>query len=348
MDSFLSSELTRVGLSAESGPMPPDAWVEPSQILGVMAWSAPRTADSFTAAWMHQPLGEATGAPERWDVWRTENACHSFSEGFVRWRSDGSWVFGTVDVPEIGGVEEATRIAYCDLFRVLRQTGCMHLLRVWNYLPRINEEAGGLERYRRFNAGRQQAFIDMGFDAFEGAPAACALGDASDQLRVRFLAGRQAVLPIDNPRQVPAYRYSARYGPKSPTFSRAALAHLGGGALAFFLSGTASVVGEVTAHPGDIDAQLSETLLNIQVVTNEASRAVNNAPIHDGQLTTTVYLRHAEHRERVREALTGHWGADSQAVRSAVFVQADICRSDLLVEIEGHLFFKPAFDCPAG
>jgi chorismate lyase/3-hydroxybenzoate synthase len=339
MDSLLSSTLTQAGLRTESLAVLPMGWDAPAHVLGLMAWAPPSVASARGGLWMHEPLLDAP-LSQRWDLWHSDLPCEDFQQGCVRGRRDGQWVLGTIDVPECGGVEQTTHAAYCDLFSVLQQTGCKQLLRVWNYLPRINEEAQGLERYRQFNAGRQQAFLDMGFHAFEGAPAACALGAQDQRLRVRFLAGRQPVRAIENPRQVPAYRYSSRYGARSPSFSRAALADLGGGRQALFLSGTASVVGEVTAHPGDIDAQLRETLLNIHTVLAEASREARSTSIRPEDLIVTVYLRHAAHAPGVRQALQRHWGAQSVAVRSAVYVEADICRSDLLVEIEGHLVFE--------
>jgi chorismate lyase/3-hydroxybenzoate synthase len=344
MDSLLSSTVTLAGLSAESTSVMAPGWQAQPHLLGVMAWTQPEAALARSELWMHEPLPHMSQA-QRWDLWCSDLPCQSHETGCVQWRSDGQWVMGTLDVAEIGGVESTTRAAYRDLFSVLRQTGCTHLLRVWNYLPRINEEAQGLERYRQFNAGRQQAFIDMGFDAFEGAPAACALGAQDQRLRVRFLAGRHPVRAIENPRQVPAYRYSSRYGPRSPSFSRAALADLGAGRQGLFLSGTASVVGEVSAHPGDIDAQLRETLLNIQTVLAEAAGTSPSLAIRPEHLVTTVYLRHAAHAQGVQEALQRHWGPQSRAFQSAVYVQADICRADLLVEIEGHLIFDSEGPC---
>ncbi len=148
----------------------------------------------------------------------------------ARWRHDGDWLFGAIDVPEEdAGLEAAAGHAYAGLFDALRATGITQLLRVWNYLPHINEEGNAMERYKRFNAGRQQAFLDAGERAFEGSPAACAIGSADGPLRVRFLAGRGSVRHVENPRQVSAYHYPQRYGPRAPTFSRAALAEVGRG-----------------------------------------------------------------------------------------------------------------------
>ena len=245
-------------------------------------------------------------------------------------------MLGSIDLHEDGqGLERAAEAAYRDLFQALEETGCPHLLRVWNYLPRINEDGGGLERYRQFNAGRQQAFIEAGQAIFEGAPAACALGVQRGALSIRFLAGQQPPLPIENPRQVSAYRYPSAYGPRAPTFSRAALAALGGEQLALFISGTASIVGHATVHAEDVAEQTRETLRNLAVVVDEANRLCN-AGFSVEALHPVVYVRHAADAPQVREVLVDILGPHAPLLAHAVYLQADICRQDLLVEIEAH------------
>ena len=273
------------------------------------------------------------------DVWHAgTDGVQSGTTGVVRWRTDGHWMLGAVDLDESaenGDLAELARRTYLNLFEALKQNDCPHLLRLWNYLPQINADGGGLERYRQFNAGRQQAFIDAGQAAFEGAPAACAIGLHKGKLCMRFLAGRVPPLPIENPRQVSAYRYPSTYGPRAPTFSRAALASLGGGQVALFISGTASIVGHETVHHGDVLAQLRETLVNLRTVVAEAN-ARTTARFELADTDCVVYVRHAEHAPLILRELESALGADSRALREAVFLEADICRSDLLVEIEAH------------
>lgn len=277
----------------------------------------------------HEPLA---------DVWHAGPAVQSGTTGVVRWRTDGDWLLGVVDLSEAdeaGGLEPLARRAYGNVFDAMRQTGCTELLRIWNYLPRINADGGGLERYRQFNAGRQQAFLDAGAAAFDGAPAACALGLRDGGLCVRFLAGRVKALPIENPRQVSAYRYPDRYGPRAPTFSRAALAPLGDGDVALFVSGTASIVGHETVHVGDVQAQVAETLTNLHTVIGEAAaRTTARFTLQDTE--PVVYVRHPADAPRIRAQLAEALGEDSRFMRQAVFLEADICRADLLVEIETH------------
>ena len=54
--------------------------------------------------------------------------------------------------------------------------------------------------------------------------------------------------------------------------------------------------------------------------------------------TCTLYVRHPGDAGVVRREFEAAVGADSPAVRSAVFLQADICRADLQIEIEAHAF----------
>ena len=272
------------------------------------------------------------------DVWHASEHIESGTTGVVRWRCDGHWMLGAIDLDESAeqtGVAALAERAYRDLFAALEETGCTHLLRIWNYLPQINGDGGGMERYRQFNAGRQQAFVDAGQAAFDGAPAACALGIHQGALSIRFLAGHTAPLAVENPRQVSAYRYPLAYGPRAPTFSRAALAEIGGGDVALFISGTASIVGHETVHVGELLPQVEETLRNLAAVI-AAANARTSAVFDLAAIDCVVYVRHAADAPLVRQALEAALGPAAHTVRHAVYLEADICRQDLLVEIEAH------------
>ena len=258
--------------------------------------------------------------------------------GCVQFVTDGEWLHGVAEIDDQAvGLQAAAHRVYADLFAVLAGSRSPNLLRLWNYLADINREADGSERYRQFNAGRQQAFIEARRSAFEGSPAACALGTHGGPLRVYFLAGRRPPLAIENPRQVSAYRYPDTYGPRSPTFSRAALVDVGGGRDALFISGTASIVGHATVHLGDVRRQTEESLLNIDTVRQVAAQRAG-VPFPADALTYTVYVRRAADLAVVREVFERAVGAGTVAARDAVYLQADICRSELLVEIEAHGF----------
>ena len=287
-------------------------------------------------------LHAALLAPEGavFDAWLGNAPADEQRHGCVRYATDGDWLHGVAEVDDHAiGLQAAAHRAYTDLFEVLGASRCSNLLRLWNYLADINRESDGSERYRQFNVGRQQAFIEAHRSAFDGAPAACALGTREGPLRVYFLAGRTPPLAIENPRQVSAYRYPDAYGPRSPSFSRAALVDAGGGRDALFISGTASIVGHASVHVGDVRCQTEESLLNLATVRQVAAERGGVAFPADA-LSYTVYLRRADDLALVRAVFENAVGADSRAARDCVYLQAAICRADLLVEIEAHGFVR--------
>ena len=213
--------------------------------------------------------------------------------------------------------------AYRDIFDFLEHTGCNQPIRFWNYLTEITEPEKGLERYRRFNIGRQSVFIDRLHQKMP--PAASCLGAHHGASVIYFLAAREPAQAIENPRQIPAYAYPPVYGPCSPSFSRASL-YAKGGAEILFISGTASIVGHETRHSGDLPGQIAETAENFRaLIANAGTRS-----LRPEEWALKIYLRDPLYQPAVEAQLTAMFGAQSQRL----YLQADICRTDLLVEIE--------------
>jgi chorismate lyase/3-hydroxybenzoate synthase len=274
-------------------------------------------------------------AHETWLVDETVIAGHC--EGIV-WRRAGGLLYGVIELDEAdfagatawSPLQAASREAYRRIFRLLDAERVPHLWRVWNYLDGINQETHGLERYRQFNVGRQDAFLEYHRGATGNVPAACAIGLAGGPLSIAFMAGEVPEVPVENPRQVSAYNYPADYGPRSPTFSRAVLAYLPGQEI-LFVSGTASIVGHQTVHPGDAAGQCREALANVEAVLGEANRRCLSAPFAAGELAYRVYVRRVADFPAIRSTLAALLGK-----ADIVYVQADICRRDLLLEIEAQ------------
>lgn len=326
------------------------------QVLGaqVLSGDSLNATAPFPLQMVRMPrLGDATtAAVPTWsaEAWLSGRDCRQGHAGALHFSCDGQLLYGTLqvharDLPAGGAaspLQQATAAAYAQIFAVLEAEGYPHLWRVWNYLADINGTSDGLERYRQFNVGRHQAFEMHGRLQVEAVPAACALGtqDQEVPLSIAFLAARERPRAIENPRQVAAYEYPPAYGPRSPTFARAALAQRSGQTL-LFISGTASIVGHASVHHDDVRAQTRETLINIQCLLDEATRIGRPAPAWQlRDLSYRAYLRHAQDYAAVREVLAAALGEDARVE----FVQADICRAELLVEIEaiGGLPCAPA------
>ncbi|MDB6113912.1 MAG: hypothetical protein JWQ62_857 [Lacunisphaera sp.] len=253
--------------------------------------------------------------------------------GDVALFQSGDWLIGAATVPGGDGLEEATRRLYRDIFTA---TNGRHLARIWNYVPAINETgAGGLENYRVFCRGRSLAFeqhYGTGFNA--RLPSASAVGTKAAALTVAFAACAIAPRHVENPLQVPAYAYPGEYGPRPPSFARATVVP-GREQAAVFISGTAAIRGHATLPTRDTGEQLECTLGNLR----EISRACGIGPDLDAGGASTrnfkVYLRHAEDRAMVAATLDGRLLTGTDRVS---YLQANICRATLLVEIEVSLF----------
>jgi enamine deaminase RidA (YjgF/YER057c/UK114 family) len=277
--------------------------------------------------------GERATIHEAWLVDQPVTQGHT--EG-IAWRRSGDLLFGVITLSEhhtdAGGEAPALRQlseqAYQRLFRLLDQQGLPHLWRVWNFIPDIHGKQAGLERYRQFNMGRGDAFEHCARSVTEQVPAACGLGVAEGPLSIAFLCGTTPLVPIENPRQVSAYLYPSHYGPRSPTFSRAALACLGSQEL-FFVSGTASIVGHESLHQGDVVAQTRETLDNIDALLDVAAGRSRGGRFAATDMEYRAYVRHAADVDAVRRVVVSRLGE-----APVQYVQADVCREELLVEIE--------------
>jgi enamine deaminase RidA (YjgF/YER057c/UK114 family) len=269
------------------------------------------------------------------EVWRCSEALESGQHDRVSYRRTPDMLFGCITQPEPRGgatppLQEATLEAYRQICATLDTQHYPHLLRVWNYLPDINRESHGTERYRQFNSARRHVLRAAGRPITGSVPAASALGAAPDSpLVVYFLAGRTAPTFVENPRQVSAYHYPRQYGTHSPVFSRATLLRQPGW-LALFISGTASIVGHRSLHVGDIGAQTRETLANIDALLGEANRAAKGADFTLDSLAYKVYARRPADLPIIQAQLHETLGPGARVI----YLQADICRQDLLVEIE--------------
>jgi len=303
-----------------------------ASVLGVIGF------DDFPESWADAPYPTLTlpmsnlEEQKLCEVWLSPRPVSYGEHQGIRYAFNGDILFGSFYLPEQepDSVETRTYQAYCRLLDLVRLSGYTHLVRMWNYLPRINGEYMGLENYQRFCLGRHQAFAEADYVFDRDLPAASAIGTGAEGLWIYFIASRTPGRQIENPRQVSAYRYPLQYGPRSPSFSRATLTEFGG-ERQLYLSGTASIVGHETLHPEDAAGQLRETLINIQAVLSELGRSRIKLDELGPDCMLKVYVRHREHFGIAKKLLAETLHPSCPVI----FLQGDICRRDLLLEIEG-------------
>lgn len=303
-----------------------------TSLLGVIGFDDfPESAADAAYPILTLPM-RGLGEPKLCEAWLSPSPVTYDEHRGIRHASNGDILFGSLCLRE-HEEDSAEALAYRAYGRILdlaRASGYRNIIRMWNYLPRINAEPMGLENYQRFCLGRYQAFAEADYAFDHDLPAASAIGAGTEGLRIYFLAARAPVRRIENPRQISAYRYPLQYGPRSPSFSRAALVDFGS-ERQLYLSGTASIVGHETLHPEDAAGQLRETLANIQTVLSELGRPRIKLDDLGEDSMLKVYLRHHEHFGIAKKFLAETLHPSCPVI----FLEGDICRRDLLLEIEG-------------
>ncbi len=256
------------------------------------------------------------------EVWKVDNGnvemgvnddCH--------WRQSADFLFVSTAVPLKEDFESAAEIAYTRLLRFIESSGFRHPIRFWNYMPSINYGDGDFEKYKLFCTGRLNGFKTSNYQNRD-FPAASAVGHHADDLLIYAICSNKPGTHHNNALQVDAFEYPKQYGKTSPSFARATSFHAGDETL-FFISGTASIIGHETVCEGDLSGQLKTTENNIDQLLHQVEKT--KAHIQ----TMKVYIRHPEDFSLTEKYLDEHFPNCQK-----VYLHADICRSDLLIEIE--------------
>lgn len=239
--------------------------------------------------------------------------------------------------------QQRVALTYQAVFEQLQHRAARNPVRFWAFVPGIHDDLGaGLDRYMVFNAGRYGAYsahFGSPLSFGRSLPTASAVGVPGDALTLHCLAAEETGVPVENPRQIPAYRYSRRFGPRPPCFARATLLPgLTEGPL-LLVGGTASIVGEESRHVGDLEAQANETFRNLAAVVASAAghRPSEDAAADDLLPVLAAFrdLRVYHPRLDDREAILALVERRFPALGRLELLQASLCRPELFIEIEG-------------
>ena len=227
------------------------------------------------------------------------------------------------------------------------------VFRTWLYQGHIVLEEGDTQRYKELNRARSDFFygtrfledrLPKGVEFGSVYPASTGIGADDVDVAMACVAlktERNDVVfaPLENPNQTPAFDYSDFYSPKSPKFSRAMVLSFNDRA-SVFVSGTASIVDQKTVYVGDVVGQTNQTLANIEALiagTNLSRYGVQGFDATLSDMTVArVYIKNREDYATVRSICEKR--LENVPV---VYAYADVCRDDLLVEIEGVVSCRP-------
>jgi enamine deaminase RidA (YjgF/YER057c/UK114 family) len=253
-----------------------------------------------------------------------------------------------------GDVKEDSSVAFTDMLKVLNNEGMNmgQVVRQWNYIGHIlhikRSEESTIQNYQAFNEVRSHYYKK--YRNRKDFPAATGIGTSVPGISIDFCAVEEYKevinVPIYNEHQQNPYAYgqdvlvgvalSNRNKKEPPQFERARLLASPGNTT-LFVSGTASIVGEKTVGVNDLKKQIDTTVNHIKTLVNST-----NIKKHVPDFVTTsvnylllrIYVKHEKDFATVRNMCEQTYPGTPM-----VFVKADVCRDDLLVEIEGEVMF---------
>jgi enamine deaminase RidA (YjgF/YER057c/UK114 family) len=249
---------------------------------------------------------------------------------------------------------EQADVAFSMLKGILRAEGLTFddIVRQWNYVENIlsvqDEHGHFTQHYQILNDVRSRYYAEAGF--VNGFPAATGIGVNAGGIILEIYAVGAIksieIHPLKNPLQIDAYNYSERVlvgdatsgqqRKTTPKFERAKYIGINSEANVY-ISGTASIHNELTIGLEDPVKQTQVTLENIAgLISTENLQltGVKNLDSDPVYLFIRVYIKHPDYLENVRKICARRF--PSIPVH---YLIADVCRDNLLVEIEGVAAF---------
>jgi len=240
---------------------------------------------------------------------------------------------------------EASERAFETALTILKKEGLniQNIIRQWNYIENIaivEDVEDAPQNYQDFNDVRARYYDDVQFE--HGYPAATGIGQDTGGVIIAFIALSESdmisIKPIVNPGQIDAHAYSELVLEGSskqkctPKFERAKLVTIGSRNY-IYVSGTASIQGELTVHEGDVEKQTLTTIENIKRLFSRENQKSLGLEFDVSKVQFShlrVYVKHKEDIPAVKKICFAELNC-----KSCLFLESDVCREELLVEIEG-------------
>ena len=212
---------------------------------------------------------------------------------------------------------------YANFYKAANQNN-MDIVKIWHYMPELLKVYSSKKtNYSLLCDARESVYKDYFKDL--SYPAATVIGIEGNKILMYFLgASCLKYNVIENKRQVSYYDYPQNIFLEKPMFSRAVrfLAHRSDNEK-IVISGTASIKGYKSMHNENLKKQLNEAVKNYKTFVDIKN---NNTNI------CRVYLSKSQihHAQIVIKELDKIFKSNNY-----LLLQGDICREELLVELEG-------------
>lgn len=276
--------------------------------------------------------------------WICENYTNTLGNSKLFIKEDSEFLIGTLQANHSRSATENSELVFEALRKNLNslQFPINSIIRQWNYIEEIVAVEGVHQNYQDFNDVRSLFYNDHFKEC--GFPAATGIGMNQGGLIIEYIAMKSnsaVTAPVDNSQQISAHKYSTHVLKGSclvkttPKFERARYLKCGDKSM-FFISGTASIIGEKTVGIDNPAMQTEVSINNIRELYSEQilkQLSINDMRTEYGHMR--VYVKNEADFKTIQSVCHKFYGD-----LPMVFIKADVCRDNLLVEIEGEVLLK--------
>ena len=261
-----------------------------------------------------------------YEVWEVQDEVKRDKYNNINIAKNKNCLFGSVLIDKKGSYEEIklkVQKKYSDFFEISNKNN-MSIVKIWHYFPELLKLYPDKKtNYSLLCEAREVIYKEL-YDN-SNFPAATVIGIEGDKILIYFFAAAcENYDVIENNRQVSSYNYPQNIFSEKPMFSRAVgFSFTDEACKKIMISGTASIKGYQSMHDSDVIKQLKEALKNYKTFAKLESNPSNICRVYLSKYQKDNYLS-------VIDELEICFGSNQY-----VLLLGDICRKELLVEIEG-------------
>ncbi|MEL0101874.1 MAG: hypothetical protein VW837_00105 [Gammaproteobacteria bacterium] len=270
---------------------------------------------------------------KKYEIWQTdEKVTQSYYEN-INIVKNNYLIFGSVifdNNKSYDKLSEQIQKSYSNFFKIANENE-MQIVKIWHYIPELLKTYDHKKtNYSLLCESREIIYKKYYQD--QCYPAATVIGIEGKKILIYFIAAKCDIYEtIENKRQVSSYDYPQNIFLEKPMFSRA----IKFSTKSFkynklIISGTASIRGYESMHSEDISKQLEESLKNYKTFLDIDDNASNICRIY-------MSKKEKDNFNLINSKLENCLGNNK-----FILLYGDICRTELLVEIEGISDVKDA------
>ena len=254
-----------------------------------------------------------------YEIWESTDNVKEETYKNINIRYDKDYLFGSVIFDSLCQFEEN----YKDILTFTRKFN-YRLIKLWHFIPNlldINEI--NKSTYTIFCEEREKLY--KAFFTNNNYPAATVVGTKGKKIIIYFIASSYLdIFYLSNSRQIEPYKYPKEIFQYKPLFSRAIKLGKQKEDSKIFISGTASISGYQSKHASNLSKQFNEIILNYKNLLNITSDFSSKNDIY------RIYIKNNINVDTIKEYIQKNFNENRYLI-----IFGDICRSELLIEIDG-------------